>query len=273
MNPKINEGWKMGLTQGINCKNCGAPLSLKAGEVVITCEFCGTAVNIASGKDFFLKHSIIPSMNDEKKIREIVKRWMGDGPLKPSNLSSKSNIEDAALVFLPFYIVHTNVTSSYKGYFTRTGEKEPRDGKLHREYYWKILGRRGSKFPTKEYEIPLTGKEDFNLSNIPGYAKYLNAEFDEKDAEDIAKVEIMDHQKFLITEQVNELSEISHDFEIEDIEFVHAPVWRIDYTYGKKDYQILIDSSSGDVIKGDIPPPDQSVGGFFSDVRKAFFGK
>ena len=98
MNPKINEGWIMGLTQGINCKNCGAPLSLKAGEVVITCEFCGTSVNIASGKDFFLKHSIIPSRNDEKKIKEVVKRWMGDGPLKPSNLSSKSNIEDTALV-------------------------------------------------------------------------------------------------------------------------------------------------------------------------------
>ncbi len=262
----------MGITEGINCKNCGAPLSLKAGEVVITCEYCGTAVNIASGKDFFLKHSIIPSNYNEKKLKEVVRKWMGDGPLKPSNLASKSDIEDMALVFLPFYIVHTNVTSNYKGYFTRTGGKEARDGSLHREYYWKILGRRGSKFPTKEYEIPLTGKEDFNLSKIPGNASYLNAEFDEKDATDMAKVEIMDHQKYLITQQVNELSDISHDFEIEDIEFVHAPIWRVDYSYGKKDYQILIDSSSGDVIRGDIPPSDQSVGGFFSDIKRAFFG-
>ena len=68
----------MGITEGINCKNCGAPLSLKAGEVVITCEYCGTAVNIASGKDFFLKHSIIPSNSDEKKTRELVRKWMGN---------------------------------------------------------------------------------------------------------------------------------------------------------------------------------------------------
>jgi hypothetical protein len=273
MNPCDSEVKKMGLTESISCQNCGAPLTLKAGEVVITCEYCGTALNIASGKDFFLKHSIIPSRKDEKATRILIRKWMGDGPLKPSNMESKSKILDMALVFLPFYIVHANVTTSYRGYFTRTGEKEPRDGKLHREYYWKILGRRGSSFPTKEYEIPLTGKEDFNLSKIPDGARYLNAEFDEKDAEDIAKVEMMDHQKYLISEQVNELSDIQNEFEVEDIEFVHAPIWRIDYSYSSKDYQILLDSASGVIIRGDIPPPDQSVGGFFSDIKRAFFGK
>ncbi len=263
----------MGVTESIKCNGCGAPLALKAGEVVITCEYCGNAVNIASGKDFFLKHSMIPSKYDNKGTRDLVKRWMGDGPLKPSNMSKRSDITEMSLVFLPFYIVHTNVTSNYEGYFTRTGENKKRHGDLHREYYWKVLGRRGSKFPTKEYEIPLAGKEEFNLSKIPSAAKYLNAEFDEKDAEDIAKVELMDHQKFLIQEQVNEISRIDHDFEIEDIEFVHAPVWKVDYQYNDTDYQILIDSATGDVIRGDIPPPDQSVGGFLSDIKKAFFGK
>ena len=263
----------MELTETINCKGCGAPLPIKAGEIVITCEYCGSSANISSGAVLTLDHSIIPSSLDEKAIIERVRRWMGDGPLKPSNLQSKADITDKALVFLPFYIVHTNVRSKYKGRFTRTGRNEEKTGELHREYYWKVLGRRGSRFPTKEYEIPLSGKEDFDLSKIPPYSKYLNAEMDEKDAEDMAKVEIMDHQEFLIKEQVNEIIDIGHDFDIEDIEFVHAPVWRVDYRYSDKDYQILVDSSSGQVIRGDIPPPDQSVGGFFSDIKKAFFGK
>lgn len=263
----------MELAKSIKCDGCGAPLPIKAGEVVLTCEYCGTALNIASGKVFALEHSIIPSNIDEGKITDRVKRWMGDGPLKPSNLASNADITDKALVFLPFYIVHVNVNSNYTGKFTRTGKNEKRTGNLHREYYWKVLGRRGSKFPTKEYEIPLSGKEDFDLSKIPSFAKYLNAEMDEKDATDMAKVDLMDHQSFLIKEQVNEIDEIKHEFDIEDIEFVHAPVWRIDYTYGQKDYQILVDSSSGQVIRGDIPPPDQSVGGFFSDIKKALFGK
>ncbi len=248
-------------------------MAIKAGEVVITCEYCGTAFNMATGKDFFLKHSMIPCKRDEGAIRKAVKRWMSDGALKPSNMEKASDIGEMSCTFLPFYIVHTNVTTTYGGYFTRGGGRKKRSGTLHREYYWKILGRRGSKFPTKEYEIPLSGKGDFNLSKIPGYAKYLNAEFDEKDAEDLAKVELQDHQKFLLEEQVDEFATIDHVFEIEDIEFVHAPVWRIDFEYGKKDYQILLDGATGTVIRGDIPPPDQSVGGFFSDIKKALFGK
>ncbi|MCK5774432.1 MAG: hypothetical protein KAH57_11635, partial [Thermoplasmata archaeon] len=99
------------------------------------------------------------------------------------------------------------------------------------------------------------------------------AEFDEKDAVDLAKVELMDHQKFLISDQLNRITEIQHNFEIEDIEFVHAPVWRIDYIYNGTDYQILLDGSKGEVIRGDIPPHDESVGGFLSDLKRAFFGK
>jgi hypothetical protein len=89
----------------------------------------------------------------------------------------------------------------------------------------------------------------------------------------MAKVEIQDHQKFLIKDQVNEISSIRHQFEIEDIEFVHAPIWRLDYNYSGSDYQILVCGNTGDVIRGDIPPPDQSVGGFFSDMKRAFFGR
>lgn len=263
----------MGITQDVKCHNCGAPLSLKAGEVIITCEYCGTAFNVASGKDFFLKHSIIPSNTDGDRARSIVKNWMGSGSLKPSNMANRSRINEMMMTFLPFYIVHANVTTIYSGTFNRTGEDERRNGELHREYYWKILGRRGSKFPTKEYEIPLSGKEEFNISKIPGDAKYLNAEFDQKDAEDLARVEIMDHQKFLLSEQIDKFDRIDHDIETEDIEFVHSPVWRIDFEYSKTDYQILLDGATGEVIRGDIPPPDTSVGGFFSDIKKALFGK
>ncbi|MCU0800096.1 MAG: hypothetical protein MUC62_10575 [Candidatus Thermoplasmatota archaeon] len=263
----------MTIAQDVKCHNCGAPLSLKAGEVIITCEYCGTAFNVATDKKFFLKHSIIPSKLDEKGVLETVRRWMSTGALKPSNFQKASKIEGASLTFLPFYIVHINVTTSYEGSFTRTGGNEPRTGKLHKEYYWKILGRRGSRFPTREYEIPLSGKEDFNLSKISKVAKFLNAEFDEKDAEDLAKGEVADNQRFLLSSQVNIFKKVENTFEIEDIEFVHAPVWKVDFVYNKTSYQVLLCGSNGNVIRGDIPPPDQSVGGFFSDLKKAFSGR
>jgi len=72
----------MAIAENIKCKSCGAPLPIKSGEVVITCEYCGTAFNMASGEDFFLKHSMIPNKNDEESIRGVVKRWMSDDTLK-----------------------------------------------------------------------------------------------------------------------------------------------------------------------------------------------
>lgn len=263
----------MKVASGFKCHNCGAPLSLMAGEVIITCEYCGTDFNVASDKKFFLEHSIIPSRLEDKGVKGVIKSWMSTGALKPSNFYKASRIDDTSLVFLPFYVVHLNVTTVYSGMFTRTGGRETRNGKLHKEYYWKVLGRRGSKFPTREYEIPLSGKEDFNLSKIPPNAKYLNAEFDEKDAEGIARGEAADNQKFLLSSQINEIDEIENSFEVEDIEFVHAPIWKVDYRYNKAMYQMLICGSTGEVIRGDIPPPDQSVGGFFSDLRKALIGR
>jgi len=263
----------MGILRDVKCDNCGAPLSLKAGEVVITCEYCGTSFNVASGKDFVIEHSIIPSKVDPKRMKELVKNWMGSGSLKPSNLASRSRITSSSLTFLPFYVVHVNVNTTYKGIFSRTGGKRSRSGTLQREYYWKVLGRRGSKFPTKEYEIPLSGKSTFNLSDIPSGANYLNAEFDEKDAVDIAKVEVSDHQRFLLSEQIDSFESIDHDIVVEDVEFVHVPIWRVDYIYSNSDYQILLDAGTGKIIRGDIPPPDTSLGGFLSDIKKAVFGR
>jgi len=263
----------MSIAKSVDCHNCGAPLALKAGEVIITCEYCGTAFNVASDEAFFLKHSIIPANIDKEDCKEIVRRWMSSGSLKPSNLASDSRIADMSLTFLPFYIVHANVRTSFRGSFNRTGGYESRLGHLNKEYYWKILGRRGSRFPTKEYEIPLVGKETFSLSKIPDNAKYLNAEFDEKDADDLARSEIGAHQKFLLSDQVDKFDTIDHEFEIEDVEFIHAPVWKVDFTFRSVSYQVLLCGSTGEVIRGDIPPPDESVKGFFSDMKRAIFGR
>jgi hypothetical protein len=47
----------------------------------------------------------------------------------------------------------------------------------------------------------------------------------------------------------------------------------VDFTYNDAGYQILLCGSTGEVIRGDIPPPEESVRGFFSDLKRAFFGR
>jgi hypothetical protein len=262
------------IAEKVNCPNCGAPLKLEPGEVIVTCEYCGNAMNMAVGKKYFLKHAIIPNKYTPSQISAIARQWMGGGFLKPADLARTAQIREQNLTFLPFFVILVSAHSTYEGMLTRTGQNIPKKGDFTREYHWKILGRRASRFPTKEYEIPLSGKVDFDLSQVSKDSKFLNAEMDEREAQVKVKQEIEEHHKYLLSSEMDVIQTISTDLSIKSTEFVHAPVWFLRYEYNGKSYELLFDGASGDTIKGDIPPPEVvSAKGLFGKVKKGFFGR
>jgi hypothetical protein len=46
---------------------------------------------------------------------------------------------------------------------------------------------------------------------------------------------------------------MENEIKIDQTVYLHAPVWFVKYEYKGKAYQLLIDGSTGTVIKGDIP--------------------
>ena len=261
------------IAEAVHCPNCGAPLELQPGEVVITCSFCGAASNMAGGSQFFLKHSLIPSNYDREKAMQLVRAWMSGGFLKPDDMGSASKVDSMELSFLPFYVMHIKASTDYEGVFTRTGGNIPRKGRLEKEYYWKVLGRRASAFPAKEYDIPLKGKVNFDLSHIPKDGRYLNAEMDEGEAASTMRTEVEVHHKFLLGEEIDVIQRMETSIEELDTEFVHAPVWFVKYTYHCRAYDMTIDGCTGKTIKADIPPPDTSNKGFLKSMKKGIFGR
>lgn len=239
------------IVEKADCPNCGAPLKIKAGEIVITCEYCGTAVNLKAEKPFVFSHSIIPSKYSQAEIENVVKAWMRSGFAMPGNLARKARFKEVRLVFLPFYVVTAHAVTDYQGVFTRTGQPQPVKDTITREYQWTVLGRRSATFPEREYKIPLSGKASFDLSLIQG--EFLNAELDEGDAQEKARADMEYNQNYLVKEKVDRITESTTTIEVKDYEFLHAPVWFIDYQYNGKLYHIIMDGSTGEVIKGDIP--------------------
>lgn len=255
------------IAEKLNCPNCGGPLKLQAGEVIVTCEFCGAALNMAVGKKYFLRHSIIPNKYTPEQISNIARQWMGGGFLKPKDLATASQIREMNLTFLPFFVIHVSVNSVYSGVLTRTGQHIPKKGDFTRDYHWKILGRRASKFPTKEYEIPLSGKVDFDLAHVSKNAKFLNSEMDEREAQTLLKQEIEGHHRFLLSSEMDVISEVSTTLKVRNTEFVHAPLWFMKYEYKGKLYELIFDGASGIVVRGDIPAfDDTSTKGFFKKM-------
>ena len=118
------------IAKEIGCPDCGAPLKVKAGEAIITCEYCGSDVNMAVGTKYFLKHSIIPARYDRNAILKEIKSWMKKGFLAPGDLAKRSKIVHAELQFLPFFIVHLRASTKYKGILTRTGQNLEKSGDM-----------------------------------------------------------------------------------------------------------------------------------------------
>lgn len=239
------------IVEKVSCPSCGAPLKIKAGELVIICEYCGTAVNLKAEKPFLLKHSIIPNNYSEEEIQNLVRAWMRSGYAMPENLARRARIKQARLVFLPFYVVTVHAATDYEGVFTRTGGQRRVKDTITGDYQWIIVGRRSTQFPEREYRIPLSGKASFDLSLVQG--EFLNAEIDEDEAQERARTEIEAHHNYLMKEKVDEVAEVSTTIDVENCEFLHAPIWFIDYEYQRNVYHVIIDGSTGQVIKGDIP--------------------
>ncbi|MFO7618277.1 MAG: hypothetical protein R6W91_01240 [Thermoplasmata archaeon] len=233
------------IVQKLSCPDCGGPLKVQAGDAIVTCGYCGSDVNLAVGSKYFLKHSIIPPKIGLDSIDAVIKAWMGSGFLKPDDLARKHRVVSKELQILPLFIVNAIAKSEYQGELTRTGYPTPKSGTLEKEYYWKVLGRRASAFPTRAYEVPLAAKADFEISRLVPGANFLNSEMDEAEAINIAKQEMEAHHRFLLEKELDVISSLSTSYDVRNTEFLHVPAWFITYQYNGKMYNLILDGATG----------------------------
>jgi len=244
------------ILQELSCPDCGAPLKAQAGEAIVTCGYCGSDVNMAVGSKYFLRHSIIPPKIGPDAVDEVIRGWMGRGFLKPGDLARKYKVLSKELQVIPLFIVHAVAKTDYEGAMTRTGEHIPKKGVLEKEYYWKVLGRRASDFPTREYTVPLAAKTAFSIAALTPGARFLNSEMGEDEAQTIAKQEMENHHRFLLSREMDIVSKMDTRVDVRDTEFLHVSAWFVSYQYHGKVYNLILDGATGEDIKAEIPQPE-----------------
>jgi hypothetical protein len=243
----------MAVAQNIRCSHCGAPVEFKPGEIIATCKYCGFTTVVETGQAFNFEHSILLNKFDEAKIEEPIGDWMRSGFMKPPDLVKKSKIMEKNLVYLPFWVVSVEVTTSYRGIFERIAPPVVKEGKIQKEYNWLVLARKAAGFPTREYDVPLEGKIPYDFRKIEGFAKVLNSEIDRDDALELAKQQIESHHRYLLRQDVDRIIEMHTDINLKQMVYLHAPVWFVKYEYKGKTYQLILDGAVGMALKGDIP--------------------
>jgi len=243
----------------IKCPNCGAQLNLSPGELVATCRYCGYTSVVGANAPFQLQHSLIVNNLNNTRVTQDLQDWMRSGFMKPGDLAKKSKLTMLELRYLPFWLVPLTATSTYEGMLERISPAIIRKGTIQNEYDWLVLGRKAAEFPTRDYRVPTEGKIPFDFTKIEGQATFLNSELDSDEAVIRAKDEVEENQRFLLKQEVDQVTQFDTSFTVEKATYLHAPLWFVQYEYKGKSYSAIIDGSTGSIIRADIPQVDFKV--------------
>ncbi len=102
-----------GVTE-LKCPGCGAPIKPQFGEMVVTCEYCGSSVSLGSaGWQGVQKHTMLPlKLATKEQAIETIKSIMDRGLLR-KHLEEESVNEEIALSVVPYWIVPVSARTTY----------------------------------------------------------------------------------------------------------------------------------------------------------------
>jgi hypothetical protein len=244
------------VTSQIGCSHCGAPLPVQPGEILVTCLYCGFTSVIETGKAFEFEHSLILNTIQAEQAFECVGNWMSSSFMAPKNITKKLVMVEQNLVYLPLWVVSVEASTHYKGILERIPPAAEKEGDIVNHYDWLVLARRKSDFATRAYHLSLTGKIPFEATKIDRGAKVLNSEVGSDEAVEEAHDEIADLHGYLAKDSVDRIVDIKTNLDVKGTYYLHAPVWFVTYGYKNRQYRVLLDGASGEVIKGDLPSED-----------------
>jgi hypothetical protein len=252
------------VVESFQCVQCGAPLRLDKGVSVAVCEYCGSVNSLRADKAYVIKHSWMENRLSQEDALKKAREWMGGGLIMPPGMD-KSRITSARLVYVPLWVMEAKAKTSYSGIFRR-GEERRVQGTEEKDFYWKVLARRQSGFPVREYKVPLSMKRPYTVFDIVK-GEMLNSELDEQEAREQARQEIASHMQMLLEQKVDKFEKIDTDVKFGEAELLHAPVWMMEFEYRSKPYKLAIEGTEGSVLLGEIPPAD-----FLSGEMKLILG-
>jgi hypothetical protein len=96
----------------LKCPSCGAPITPKFGEMVITCEYCGTGIALGNdGWKDIQKHTMLPMNVTRDQVESKVTAMMDKGIFR-HHLHEESTLEEMNATFVPYWIIPVSARTS-----------------------------------------------------------------------------------------------------------------------------------------------------------------
>jgi ribosomal protein L37AE/L43A len=100
----------------LKCPSCGAPVSPRFGEMIITCQYCGASVTLGrEGWKNIQKHTMLPlRVTDKDAVGSTIHAVMNEGLLR-WHIWERSTLEDLTLLYVPYWIISVSARTSIVG--------------------------------------------------------------------------------------------------------------------------------------------------------------
>ncbi len=97
----------------LKCPSCGAPITPKFGEMIITCDYCGSSVTLGNeGWKSINKHTMLPvKLANQDDVLKIIHGQMDRG-LFHRHLMEESQLEEMNLALVPYWLVPVSARTS-----------------------------------------------------------------------------------------------------------------------------------------------------------------
>ena len=270
----------------VSCSDCGANITFEPPQVAGSCPFCGSNI-VAQPKlaePTIAPEAIIPFTIGRKKARQNLQEWLKELRFVPKELKQLAQLEKIRGVYLPFWTYDAFTASDYRGergeyyYETETytetnedGEEETHTREVRHTSWYSVCGHVERFFDDVLVSgthlidnLRLCCSESWHLKESlrpynPSYLAGFEAQRSQIDLEEgFEKAKkIVDNQITcdIIDDIGGDEQRINHvSTSYDNITFKHIflPVWLTSYRYRDKQYQVIINGHTGQVI-GDRP--------------------
>lgn len=271
----------------LKCPNCGAPVKPEFGEMVVTCEYCGSSVSLgAQGWKQINKHTLLTAkVTDRDSALKPVRDFLDTGMFHRKTFEESKIVQDR-LSFVPFWIVPVSATTTYQYQDVATsvgttvatvaaaevlgnalGGGRNRGGFLpipivtgptvnatradsfSKTYDFPVVAVKGmSAYQPKNYSFAMDDRMLFDKKSLPAGATVLNGDLGEDAASHAAQSYVTQLQAEETHKRHHMVSNLSTNVQVSDAELLHVPIYYFLLERKGEQHAMLVDAHLGRVM-------------------------
>jgi hypothetical protein len=265
----------------VKCQSCNAISVFESSRVAQRCDFCGSP-SIApyqETRDAITPETLLPVKLDASQVRDIVKSWVRSRWFAPNALTSGALTDTLKGIYLPYWTfdasAHADWTAMSGDYYytteTYTDSKRQRHTRQVRHVRWYPTSGNLDHFFDDKLVPGTVGVRSDLLRKIepfptehlkpydPAFVRGWTVEryqVDLRNASDLNSSQMNQEIQALCAARVP--GDTHRDLRVQTayaqrtFKHILVPVWLVNYTFGPKTYQVLVNGFTG-TTAGDHP--------------------